>query len=83
MYLGPVIDGEDKEQLKAIARYGARAPLACSRLTYDREEELVSYTYTNPYDACEYTEKITPHELIARLVTHIPDPWEQTTRYFA
>ncbi|MFQ6105036.1 MAG: hypothetical protein ACE5OP_12215 [Candidatus Glassbacteria bacterium] len=24
---------------------------------------------------------MTPHELIARLVTHIPDPWEHTTRY--
>jgi len=30
----------------------------------------------------EYTEKLTPYELIARLITHIPDPWEQTTRYF-
>jgi len=22
------------------------------------------------------------HALIARLMTHIPEPWEQTTRYF-
>jgi len=82
MHLGPVISGDDKEQLKKTARYGARAPLALSSLTYDREKELVSYTYTNPYDKCEYTEKITPHELIARLVTHIPDPWEHTTRNY-
>jgi hypothetical protein len=77
-----VIHGDDREQLVATARYGARAPLALSRLTYDREKELVFYTYNNPYDHVEYTEKVTPHELIARLVTHIPDPWEQTTRYF-
>jgi len=45
--------------------------------------EGISYTYTNPYDHFEYTEKISPYELIARLMTHLPDPWEQTTRYFA
>ena len=82
VHLGPVIDGNDREQLKKTARYGARAPIALSRLTYDREREQVSYTYTNPYDTCEHTEKITPYELIARLVTHIPDPWEQNNRYF-
>jgi len=83
VHLGPVIDGNDREQLKQTASYGARAPLALSRLTYDRKKELVSYSYTNPYDKLEYTEKLTPEELIARLVTHVPDPWEQTTRYFA
>jgi hypothetical protein len=83
VHLGPVIHGDDKEQLVATARYGARAPLALSRLTYDRQKQEVAYTYTNPYDHTEYTERVTPHELIARLMTHLPDPWEQTTRYFA
>jgi hypothetical protein len=82
VHLGPVISGDDGEQLKKTARYGARAPLALSRLTYDRQKDLVSYSYTNPYDHAGYTERVTPHELIARLMTHIPDPWEQTTRYF-
>jgi len=83
VHLGPVISGNDEEQLKATACYGARAPLALSRLTYDRQKQEVAYTYTNPYDHVSYTEKITPYELIARLMTHIPDPWEQTTRYYA
>jgi len=82
VHLAPVIHGDDKEQLKKTARYGARAPLALSRLTYNREKQEIAYTYTNPYDHAEYTEKITPHELIARLMTHIPDPWEQNNRYF-
>ena len=38
--------------------------------------------YTNPYDHLEYTEEVTPHELIARLMTHIPDPWDHTTRNY-
>jgi hypothetical protein len=82
VHLGPVISGDEREELKRTARYGARAPLALSRLTYDRQKEEIAYTYTNPYDTCEYTEKISPYELIARLVTHIPDPWEHTTRNF-
>jgi len=82
VHLGPVIHTDEREELKKTARYGARAPLALSRLTYDREEEQVSYVYTNPYDHAEYTVRVTPHELIARLMAHIPDPWEQTTKYF-
>ena len=56
------------------AHYGARAPLALSRLTYDRQKQEIAYTYTNPYDRAEYTEKVTPHELIARFMIHVPDP---------
>ena len=82
VHLGTVISGNDEEQLKATARYGARAPLAPSWLSYDQQKNLASYTYINPYDRCEYTEKLTHYELIARLITHIPNPWERTTRYF-
>jgi len=82
VHLGPVIYADEKEQLKMTARYGARTPLALSRLTYDRERQLIVYVYTNPYDHGEYTEKVTPHELIARLMTHTSDPWGQTTRCF-
>jgi len=64
VHLGPVIRGDDKEQLRVTARYGARAPLALKRLTYNREKEQVSYAYTNPYDHAGYTKKITTHELL-------------------
>jgi hypothetical protein len=82
VHLGPVISGDEREELKRTARYGARAPIALSRLSFDREREEIAYAYTNPYDHSDYTEKITPYELIARLMTHIPDPWEQNNRYF-
>jgi len=81
-HLGPIISGDEREQLKQTARYGARAPLALSRLSYNREKQAITYTYTNPYDHLDYTEKITPYELIARLMTHLPDPWEHTTRNY-
>jgi len=82
VHLGPVIGGDAREEMKKTARYSARAPLALSRLTYDQKKQRIAYVYTNPYDHAEYTEKVTPHELIARLMTHIPDPGEHTTRYF-
>ena len=68
--------------MKNAARYGARAPLALSRLTYNREKQEITYTYTNPYDHTNYTEKLTPHELIARLMTHIPNRGEHTNHNF-
>jgi hypothetical protein len=83
VHLGPVIGEDEGELLRATARYCARAPLALSRLTYDREAGAVSYSYTNTYDQTESTERITPLELIARLVTHIPDPGERLVRYFS
>jgi hypothetical protein len=82
VHLGPLIHPDQPEELKATARYCARAPLALSRLSYHAEQNAVSYTYTNPYDHTERTERITPEELIARLATHLPDPWEHLTRYY-
>jgi len=82
VHLGGGIGGDAREKLKKTARYSARAPLALSRLTYVQKSQRIAYRYTNPYDHAEHTEKVTPHELIARLMTHIPDPGEHTTRYF-
>jgi hypothetical protein len=83
VHLGPVIHEDEGELLKTTARYCARAPLALSRLTYDRQAQTVSYAYTTTYDNTETTEIITPHELIARLIAHIPDPGEHTVKYFS
>ena len=82
VHLGPVIHEDEGDLLGATARYCARAPLSLSRLTYDRETQRVAYAYTNPYDNTEATERITPVELIARLVLHIPNPREPLIRYY-
>jgi hypothetical protein len=82
VHLGPLIHEDEGEVLRATARYCVRAPLSLSRLAYDGEAGMVSYSYTNTYDQTEGTERITPLELIARLVLHIPDPRERVVRYF-
>jgi hypothetical protein len=65
--------------MKTTALYCARAPL--SRLSYDTETETVTYAYTNTYDNTDATEILSPLELIARLVVHIPNPREQIVPY--
>jgi len=60
----------------------ARVPLALSRFTYGLEREQVPSACTNPYDHARYTEKMTPHELITRLITHTLDRWVQAMKYF-
>jgi hypothetical protein len=72
VHLGPLIHEDEGKLLKTTARYCARAPLSLSRLRYHSEAWIVTYTYTNPYDNTEATERITPQELIARLCAHIP-----------
>jgi hypothetical protein len=81
VHRGPLIHEDEAELLATTARYCARAPLSLSRLTYDKEAQAVSYTYTNPYDNTNATETLAPLELIARLCTHIPNPREQIIRY--
>jgi hypothetical protein len=81
VHLGPLIHENEAELLTTTARYCARAPLSLSRLTYDRDTQTVTYAYTNSYDNSDATEILSPLELIARLVVHIPDPGEQIVRY--
>jgi hypothetical protein len=81
VHLGPLIHEDEGELLKTTARYSARAPLSLSRLSYDRDTRTVTYAYTNPYDGTDATEILTPLELIARLVAHIPNQREQIVRY--
>jgi hypothetical protein len=82
VHLGPLIGEDEGELLGRTARYCARAPLSLSRLTYDRDIQMITYAYTNPFDNTEATERITPLELIARLAAHIPDPGERLVHYF-
>jgi hypothetical protein len=82
VHRGPLIHEDEGELLATTARYCARAPLSLSRLTYDKETQTVSYTYTNPYDNTDATETLAPLELIARLSLHIPNLREPLTRYY-
>ena len=78
-YLGPPI--EDREGVLRVARYGARAPVAESRLRYDAaraEVELVPDRSDGPYAGVH---RMTALEFIARWVDHVPERYEVRVRY--
>ncbi len=65
-----------------VARYGARAPVAESRLRYDAERaevELVSDASEGPYAGVH---RFAALEFLARLVDHIPAKGEVRVRYY-
>ena len=81
-YVGPAIAAEDRAAVLRVARYGARAPVAESRLRYDAERaevELASDAVEGPYVGVH---RFAAVEFVARLVQHIPGKGEVRVRYY-
>ena len=73
---------EDRESVLRVAHYGARAPVAQSRLRYDAERaevELVSDASAGPHAGVH---RLTALEFLARRVDHIVDRGEVRVRYY-
>jgi hypothetical protein len=88
-YVGPAIAAADRAAVLRVARYGARAPVAESRLRYDAERaevELVSDAREGPYAGVhriafvEFLARLAPRRA-ERLVPPRPRPAE--VRVFA
>ncbi len=78
-YVGPGI--EEREGVLRVARHGARAPVADSRLRYDAERaevELVSDRNDGPYAGAH---RFSALEFIARWLDHVPERYEVRVRY--
>ncbi|MFM9079159.1 MAG: transposase [Opitutaceae bacterium] len=81
-YVGPAIAAEDRAAVLRVARYGACAPVAESRLRYDAERaevELAADASEGPYAGVH---RMAALEFLARLVDHIPAKGEVRTRYY-
>jgi hypothetical protein len=81
-YVGPAIAAADRAAVLRVARYGARAPVAESRLRYDAERaevELASDAVDGPYMGVH---RFAAMEFLARLVQHIPAKGEVRVRYY-
>ena len=81
-HVGLRIEPEDRTSVLRVARYGARAPVAESRLRYDAERaevELVSDASEGPYAGVH---RFAAVEFLARLVDHIPAKGEVRVRYY-
>ena len=65
-----------------LARYCARNPVALERLTDDRTAKAVTYRSDKSDSPTAGTETVDPMEFLARVLVHIPEKGQVTTRYY-
>jgi len=82
VFLGDEIPPDDTEHLLFLARYLKRSPVALKRLVVieNGPEPLVRVIKST--DEPEVFRDFSPLDFLAELTQHIPDTFEQTTRYF-
>jgi hypothetical protein len=73
---------DDRPFATRLARYCARNLVALERLTYDRAATTVTYRSDKSEGPNAGTETADPLEFLARVLTHIPDKGQVTTRYY-
>ncbi|MDO8793452.1 MAG: transposase, partial [Vicinamibacterales bacterium] len=73
---------DDRAFATRLARYCARNPVALERLTYDRAATIVTYRSDKSEGPTAGTETADPLEFLARVLVHIPDKGQVTTRYY-
>jgi len=73
---------DDRAFATRLARYCARNPVALERLTYDRAAKAVTYRSDKSEGPTAGTETADPLEFLARVLVHIPDKGQVTTRYY-
>jgi len=76
------IPEDDRAFATRLARYCARNPVALERLTYDRVPKVVTYRSDKSEGPTAGTEAADPLEFLARVLTHIPNKGQVTTRYY-
>jgi len=82
VFLGDEIPTDDTEHLLFLARYLKRSPIALKRLSViDNNPEPVVRVIKST-DKPEIFRDFSPLDFLAELTQHIPDTFEQTTRYF-
>ena len=75
------VSEDDRAFATRLARYGARNPVALDRLTYDRRAKAVTYRSDKSEGPTAGTETVDPLEFLARVLVHLPDTGQVTTRY--
>jgi len=78
-FIGDTIDPDDRPRLFFLARYLRKCPLSNERIQICEEgsEAIIRYR-SSKGDTCR---EFTPLEFLAELSQHIPDRWEQTSRF--
>ena len=85
------VDHADRAGLERLARYFLRSPVSLQRLSWDESTDEARYALkatpaSQPHDAAEpdtaAEETLSGLELLARIITHIPEPRHHLARYY-
>lgn len=81
-FIGDAIAPTDKEQLLFVARYLKKAPISNERLSIVEENGEAIVHYKSYRNGEESVRTFTPLEFLAQASLHIPNVWEQTSRFY-
>jgi hypothetical protein len=82
VWLGDDISANNSEQRLFIARYLEKCPISLKRVEILDNELDTTIRYYKKEDSKEQYRDFSPLHFLAELSQHIPDMWEQTTRYY-
>ena len=82
VFLGEPISPSDTAQLLFTARYLKKCPVSNKRLSLDENGKETAVIYAAYKNGAKEIRRFTPLEFLAELQQHLPDMWEQTTRYY-
>lgn len=82
VFLAKSTPAENRDARLFLARYLKRSPLSLERTTLIESELNPTIRLTKILDDGELHRDLSPLEFLAELQQHIPDMWEQTSRYF-
>lgn len=81
VFVGEPIAPDDTERLLFAARYLKKCPVSNERLQIVESDGEALINYAAYKDGKKSIRSFTPLEFLAELQQHIPDTWEQTTRF--
>lgn len=82
MHAARQLQAHDREGLEKLLRYGARAPVAASRLSIDERGRVV-YELTKPWGVTRATVlRLSPSDFLRRMAMLIPPPYQNLIRHY-
>lgn len=84
IHCGSSVNFSDADAVERLARYIVRAPISQERLKYIPDKNSRNGIWKVIYEGktTKRVETFSALDLLARLVTHIPNKYEQTVRYY-
>ena len=82
VYSGEPIEATNHDARLFVARYLKKSPIALDRLFIDESAPEPKIVCTRKLDDSEESRSFSPLEFLAELSAHIPNSWEQTTRFY-